>query len=519
MANGEEEIVISEETSELLEEEVVTETEQKIQRSVANTVYGAIEAYTKLPIFFFDMPVTGLSAGLRGMPSSDPKLSTSDYLSLSEIINDYRFNQFMPRQFRDRYKLITGFGVSEENLEKEMVSLVQDMHSYFTENDLFRYNIRDAEEAGSETQVINYNPKKTENGSPKLGAALFGAETVATLDDVVDFFDGTLIPEIAKGAEEIAEAQAQAEAEEEELSKAKTIVNNTEQYGTSGLAWGFSTDSKGYIINPQTGEKEVAPFLKGDEYYDFLDMSEADIFRLQKRMVQAGMNPPTVDEYGKWTEREARFMTVVFTKATDSGSYLTDAQNEMPMYETALNNMIANYQETDSFVQLLANTGYGVPKPNPSAGQIKSLLDAAAQAEGVVLSEADYVNFANVVINAMEKEATMQREFDQTIPTDRDLILNTNFKDPKAAYGGDYGPSRMLEGSGLPLVLPSYEFLTQSKGTKPTPLKTSEILQDEIKVLKGRQIEGNQDLREIQYVTNMFEQAMGQLTYGGAEEG
>ena len=507
----EEEVVISEETSELLDEEEVTVVEQKEQRIFANTVYGFIEQYTQLPIFYFDIPVTGFSGGVM---STDPKLSQSDYFSLSEIINDYRFNQFMPRQFRDRYRLITGFGVSEENLEKEMASLVEDMHSYFKENDLFNYDIQDVDAAGSERQIINYNSKKTENGSPLLGAALFQADTVGTLKDVIEYFDGSIIPQIAAGSEE----QAQAEAEEEELLQAKTIVNNTEQYGTSGLAWGFSTDSDGYVVNPQTGEKEVAPFLKGDEYYDFLDMSEADIFRLQKRMVQAGMNPPTVDEYGKWTEREARFMTVVFTKATDSGSYLTDAQNEMPQYETALNNMITDYQETDSFVQLLANTGYGVPTPNPSAGQIKSLLDAAAQAEGVVLSEADYVNFANVVINAMEKEAVMQREFDQSIPSDRDLILNTNFKDPRAAYGGDYGPSRMLEGSGLPLVLPSYEFLTQSKGTKPTPLKTSQILQDEIKVLKGRQIEGNQDLREIQYVTNMFEQAMGQLTYGGAEE-
>jgi hypothetical protein len=507
----EEEVVITDETSELLDEEEVTVVEQKEQRIFANTMYGFIEQYTKLPIFYFDIPVTAFSGGVL---STDKKLSQSDYFSLSEIINDYRFNQFMPRQFRDRYKLITGFGVSEENLEKEMASLVEDMHSYFKENDLFIYDIQDVDAAGSERQSINYNSKKTENGSPQLGAALFQADAVGTLKDVIDYFDGSIIPQIAAGSEE----QAQAEAEEEELLQSKTIVNNAEQYGTSGLAWGYSTDSQGYVVNPQTGEKEVAPFLKGDEYYDFLDMSEADIFRLQKRMVQAGMNPPTVDEYGKWTEREARFMTVVFTKATDSESFRTDMANEMPMYETALNNMIADYQETDSFVQLLANTGYGVPTPNPTAGQIKSLLDAAAQAEGVVLSEADYVNFANVVINAMEKEAVMQREFDQSIPSDRDLILNTNFKDPRAAYGGDYGPSRMLEGSGLPLVLPSYEFLTQSKGTKPTPLKTSEILQDEIKVLKGRQIEGNQDLREIQYVTNMFEQAMGQLTYGGAEE-
>jgi hypothetical protein len=49
-------------------------------------------------------------------------------------------------------------------------------------------------------------------------------------------------------------------------------------------------------------------------------------------------------------------------------------------------------------------------------------------------------------------------------------------------------------------------------------LSTEEILNDEIKKLKSQQIEGNQDLAAIKYATNMFETAMGKLTYGGAEK-
>jgi len=230
------------------------------------------------------------------------------------------------------------------------------------------------------------------------------------------------------------------------------------------------------------------------------------------------MSPPTVDEYGEWTAREANFMAIVFTKATDDGTWDTDGQNGLPQYETALNDMITKTQETENYINMLYKDGYGVPKPRPTAGEVKSLLDEAARANGVILSEADYVNFANVVTQSMEKAAATQRAFDQAQITDKDLILNTNFVDPRAATPDKYGPGRMLQGSNLPLVLPSYEFLTQTKGVQPEVLNTQQLINDEIKKLKSRQIEGNQDLREIKYVANLFEQSMGQLTYGGAEE-
>ena len=521
MPPEDDDVVVTEEVEELLgdepTDEVVTKEQEFTDKYVANSIYGLVENFVNLPIFYFDMPVDSFRSGYF---STDPKLSRSDYLSLNEIVNDYRFNQFMPRQFRDRYRSITGLQFSGEELEQQMISLVKDMHEYFKEEKNFKYNIK--EEAGSNIQVVQYRTKKTENGHSGIGAALGvvdsqGAAQVLTLDDVFNLYDGAVV-NTQEATKEKAEETLKAEAEEAELSTAKTIVNNTQQYATNGLAWGFSTTVDGKVINPRTGEEEIAPFLKGDEYYDFLDLSEADIFRLQKRMVAAGMSPPTVDEYGEWTAREANFMAIVFTKATDDGTWDTDGQNGLPQYETALNDMITKTQETENYINMLYKDGYGVPKPRPTAGEVKSLLDEAARANGVILSEADYVNFANVVTQSMEKAAATQRAFDQAQITDKDLILNTNFVDPRAATPDKYGPGRMLQGSNLPLVLPSYEFLTQTKGVQPEVLNTQQLINDEIKKLKSRQIEGNQDLREIKYVANLFEQSMGQLTYGGAEE-
>ena len=193
MPPEDDDVVVTEEVEELLgdepTEEVVTEEQQFTDRLVANTLYGLVENYVNLPIFFFDMPVDSFRSGYF---STDPKLSRSDYLSLNEIVNDYRFNQFMPRQFRDRYRSITGLQFSGDELEQQMISLVQDMHEYFKEEDTFQYNIK--EEAGSDVQIVNYNSKKTENGNPGIGAALGvvdsqGTPQVITLDEVFNLYE------------------------------------------------------------------------------------------------------------------------------------------------------------------------------------------------------------------------------------------------------------------------------------------------------------------------------------------
>ena len=58
------------------------------------------------------------------------------------------------------------------------------------------------------------------------------------------------------------------------------------------------------------------------------DLEEDDIFRLQQQMVQGGMDAPPVTEFGQWTAREANFMSIIFSRATDSGKWEEDSAND-----------------------------------------------------------------------------------------------------------------------------------------------------------------------------------------------
>tara|TARA_Y100000592_G_scaffold75844_1_gene118618 strand:+ start:12222 stop:13733 length:1512 start_codon:yes stop_codon:yes gene_type:complete len=501
---------MDDEIDELLEEEVVEETEdvseKEVKRLTSNSVYSYVENMVNMPVFFFNFGKPTATAGARGMviegyiPSED-----SDFFSLKQLMTKPEFLQVLPRQFEDRYRDITSFGVSEENLEKELQDLFTDIDTYFTEN----------VETKVGNEIVAYDKELTDKGSAITTINLYGEDTKqpTSFADFLATIDGTNVSTIKKAA---AEYVTQVE-EQAELATAQQIQNNADSYSTSGNAWGITTTQEGYIVNPEKpSEFIIAPFIKGDEYRDFVDMSEAEIFKLQKQMVAAGMSPPSIDEYGQWTPREANFMVGIFVEATDSGTWFQDSQNGVPMWTTALANVTTSFKEREDFTNLLRSEGYGVPTPNPTTSQIKSLLDGAAAANGVVLSQSDYVNFANVVIKAMQQSAQSQRDSDNATVTDRDLILNTNFRDPRSAKKGEYG--RFLDGSPLPLILPSYEFLTQEAGYQPPVLSTEEILNDEIKKLKSRQIEGNQDLAAIKYTTNLFETAMGKITYGGAEK-
>ena len=495
---------------ELLEEEVVEETEdvseKEVTRLTANSVYSYVENIVNMPVFFFNFGDPTVSAGARGMvlegfiPSED-----SAFFSLKQLVTKPEFLQILPRQFESRYRNITNFGLAEENLEEALNDLLSDIDEYFTENVETRVG----------NEIIAYDKELTDRGSAVTTINLYGENTgePTSFKDFLATIDGTNVPTI----KEQAEAFVTKVEEEAELATSQQIQNNKDSYSTSGNAWGITTTQEGYIANPEKPtEFMVAPFIKGDEYRDFVDMSEAEIFKLQKQMVAAGMSPPTVDEYGQWTAREANFMVGIFVEATDSGTWYQDKINKVPMWTTALANVTTSFKERDALSNILRAEGYGVPAPNPSTSQIKSLLDNAAAANGVVLSESDYVNFANVVIKAMKQSAQSQLDSDNAAVTDRDLLFGTNFRDPRSAKKGEYG--RFLEGSDLPLILPSYEFLTQEAGYQPPVLSTEEILNDEIKKLKSRQIEGNQDLAAIKYTTNLFETAMGKITYGGAEK-
>ena len=411
---------MSDPIDELLEEEVVEETEdvseKEVKRLTANSVYSYVENMVNMPVFFFNFGEPTATAGARGAAIEGYiPLEDSGYFSLKQLMTKPEFLQILPRQFEGRYRDITSFGVSEENLEKELQDLFTDIDTYFTEN----------VETKVGNEIVAYDKEQTDRGSVPTTINLYGEDTgqPTSFADFLATIDGTNVSTIKEAA---AEYVTQVE-EETELSTAQQIQNNADSYSTSGNAWGITTTQEGYIPNPEKPtEMMIAPFIKGDEYRDFIDMSEAEIFNLQKQMVSAGMKAPTVDEYGQWTAREANFMVGIFVEATDSGTWFQDAQNGVPMWTTALANVTTSFKERDALSSILRAEGYGVPAPNPSTSQIKSLLDGAAAANGVVLSESDYVNFANVVIKAMKTSAQSQLDSNNAAVTDRDLLFGTN---------------------------------------------------------------------------------------------
>ena len=89
------------------------------------------------------------------------------------------------------------------------------------------------------------------------------------------------------------------------------------------------------------------------------------------------------------------------------------------------------------------------------------MLETAAAANDTELSAKDLVDYAYVVINALEQEKASIAAFNDSLVSDRDIILGATFKDPRGIKEGEFG--RFFKGNDLPLVLPSVEFLTQQK--------------------------------------------------------
>jgi hypothetical protein len=145
---------------ELLEEEVVEETEdvseKEVGRLVANSVYSYVENMVNMPVFFFNFGEPTATAGARGMaiegyiPSED-----SGYFSLKQLMTKPEFLQILPRQFQSRYRNITNFGLSEENLEKELQDLFIDIDTHFTAN----------VETKVGNEIVAYDKELTDRGS------------------------------------------------------------------------------------------------------------------------------------------------------------------------------------------------------------------------------------------------------------------------------------------------------------------------------------------------------------------
>ena len=71
----------------------------------------------------------------------------------------------------------------------------------------------------------------------------------------------------------------------------------------------------------------------------------------------------------------------------------------------------------------------------------------------------------------------------------------------------------MLQGSMLPLVITSYDTLTGNKGIRPELASAQEIVTEQLEKVKANQIQGQQDLTNLRYTTNLFESAMGQIEF------
>ena len=146
-----------------------------------------------------------------------------------------------------------------------------------------------------------------------------------------------------------------------------------------------------------------------------------------------------------------------------------------------------------------------------AAAAMLGLAGAGAASLGITLSAKDYTDYAYVVTNALQKEATLLDEYNKSAVTDSDIIRGSSFRDVRSMEEGEY--ARYLKAGELPLVIPSYESLTGQKGIRPELASAQEIVTEELKKIKANQIQGQQDLNNLRYTTNLFESAMGQIEF------
>tara|TARA_R100000742_G_C4278540_1_gene101514 strand:- start:1346 stop:2881 length:1536 start_codon:yes stop_codon:yes gene_type:complete len=509
MANGEEENNELDELEDLLGEEELTDEEETEEFEVPtvndlpesqstnvpqyNSIFDLIQKTFNTGLFYFS---TGFS---KPSDSSDPYgnyvAGSEGFISIREMMTDASYEGFITDELKESYtKIIENPSV---NVQEELAQFVQDVGDTLLKGQRTQVPIR-----GSEASyMLTINKKKTRKGMNGITY-----ETSVNEIKAQDFGQLEKTEEQLKAQEEVTQKQKEVQ---------ETIVTDG-IVRTSSPAWGYTTDNEGYQTIETDGKKDYlpAPFWKGMEYSLFSDMEQSDVFRLQQSMVAAGMKAPPVDQYGMWTDREANFMSILFIKATDNGNARKDQNNGLGGWETQLTQMSEDYSATEAFMAVLNKRQYGQGESNVSPAMIKSILDTAAAANGIELSANDYVNFASVVTNAMQAQSEAENAFNSSLITDRDIILNSRFMDARAIRDEDT-PSRFFKGNSMPLVLPSYDWMTQQKGgTAPTVIPYQEIVNEQIAKLKSNQIAGRQTLNDVKTIANLFESSMGAIGYG-----
>jgi len=445
------------------------------------SIADMISSYLTEEIFFFDIKQLTPQVGARGGAALGISDRVSQKYSIKEIMENDDFAPFITDEVAQQYIDIIENGTEDANEKVSDLIIAVD-------------------------KSINNAPKKTDKdlGDNKILRVEFVKKQTTEVTNLSKEAKSVDIEQISSEQEDIARKKEYAD-----------IQNYQGRFSSSGVAWGYTPDIDGYIIGAD-GEKELAPFVKGSEYRMFTELDQSERFTLQQQMVRAGMEAPPVDEYGQWTDREANFMTAVFIYATDDPSqpWKKDRDNNLPQYTTALEKLGQEIGQTEDFIQLLEEANYLQTKANVSPKQIQDLVEKAAADLGVVLTAQNLVDYGNLAVQSFTQAAALEKQYESSLITDRDLILGSTYKDLEAVQPGEF--PRYMKGSSMPLVLPSYEYLMAGKGEQPIVKSALEIATEALAARPEiqQQQAANEDLEDIKYSTNLFEASMGAIKLG-----
>lgn len=492
---------------ELTEEEQVTQPDSisiEEPQAAYTSLVDVIQQTINAPLFYFTISEISAPKGLGATRyvAGQQSIVQQKFFSLGDVMTGSVYVKHIPQELKTRFR-----DVVENPTQEKLVSLVNDVNNHLQDNKATQ-SVPVGEGRKATSILVEFDKKKSKEGNFSLSTGEGAAVNAADFANVVEKLDFEKIDAVDKEAAEQAEAASA-------VTGAQIAMQDVQggPVRTSAPAWGFKTDNEGMIVNSK-GERVKAPFFKGEEYSMFeFDLEEDDIFRLQQQMVQAGMDAPPVTEFGQWTAREANFMSIIFSNATDSGKWETDSANGLQGWESTLAEVAEDNQEIEAFVKLMADGKYGQNPGNATPAQIQNMLDSAAASLGIVLSAKDYADYANVVTKALTKASVLEAEYNKSTVTDKDLILGAKFRDARSIGKGEYG--RFLKGSMLPLVIPSYEALSGQKGVKPEVMSAQEIVTEELQILKAPQIAGQDYINNLKYTTNLFESAMNQIEFVG----
>ena len=455
--------------------------------------------------------------------------------SIGEIIAYYLAQAVYEYDVAKVKENLMGADVSTESLNINQIFQNDDLQGIFSDETIALYNdvtlnlnidkltelvIKADAEIRSAEPVIDRPTEGSAKGATTYTfkkAGFFGSGTQTNTQDIIDEINRTL------DSVDYEQAREQEKKFDERTKGGEIIADPAGTYRSSHPAWGYSTTQDGTVYSktetdPTTGEpvEKDAPFYRGAEYRNFIDMDPSEIFILQQRMVRAGMPAPPTAEFGQWTDREATFMAQIFIKATDSGNWEKDMAANIPMYETTLTEQEQIYTETKDFTEMyqdMLNLEQQV-KANPS--QIKELMDQVGVLLGITFTDADYVEFADDINKSLAEAAASQKAYEESLITDKDIILGTTVGDSYRTPAGEGYVKLSIPGSNLPLIVPGYEVLMQGKGEIPQPKNAIDVIQENL--LARPEIQGEiasvESLQKIQYGTNFFEASMGQIGMG-----